>query len=82
MSVHASNSVTLPERWLNGRQAAKHLGVSYGTLRKLIRLGHIPHPIRRRGCGRQFFDKLALDGSLVASAPNEGSTLNEWDTVK
>jgi excisionase family DNA binding protein len=59
---------TTPSRGMKTRDAAKYLGVSVNTLQKLIRLGHVPAPVKFSGLDRNFHDRFALDAVISARA--------------
>lgn len=63
------NPVIVPApRGLNVIAAAKYMGVSPGTFRKLIRLGIAPQPLNLPQVNRNIFDKEAIDRAMSALA--------------
>ena len=56
----------IPARGMKTRDAAKYLGVSVNTLQKLIKLGHVPPPVKFPGLDRNFHDRVALDAVISA----------------
>jgi hypothetical protein len=59
---------TLPPRGMKTRDAAKYVGVSVNTFRKLIKLGLMPVPIKFPGIDRNIHDRIALDAAMSARA--------------
>jgi hypothetical protein len=48
--------------------AAKYMGVSPGTFRKLVRLGIAPPPLQIPEIDRNIFDRQAIDRAMSARA--------------
>jgi hypothetical protein len=59
---------TSPSRGMKTRDAAVYLGVSVNTLKKLIRIGVVPPPVRLPGLDRNIHDRFDLDAVLGARA--------------
>jgi hypothetical protein len=55
-------------RGMKTRDAAKYLGVSVNTLKKLIWIGVVPAPVRLPGLDRNIHDRFALDAVMSARA--------------
>jgi hypothetical protein len=55
-------------RGLNVIAAARYMGVSPGTFRKLVRLGVAPAPLHIPEIDRNIFDRLAIDAAMSALA--------------
>jgi predicted site-specific integrase-resolvase len=64
-----------PSRGMKSRDAARYLGVSVNTLKKLIRLGVVPPPVRLPGLDRNIHDKVALDAVMTASMQNRNEVM-------
>jgi hypothetical protein len=62
----------IPARGMKTRDAAKYLGVSVNTLQKLIKLGHVPPPVKFPGLDRNFHDRFALDAAMSSLAARGG----------
>jgi hypothetical protein len=63
-----TNIQDAPSRGMKTRDAAKYLGVSVNTLKKLIRIGVVPPPVRLPGVDRIIHDRFALDAVMSARA--------------
>ena len=59
-------------RGLNVIAAAKYMGVSPGTFRKLVRLGIVPAPLNLPQVNRNIFDRHAIDQAMTAMAVRHG----------
>jgi hypothetical protein len=55
---------TIPSRGMKTHDAAKYVGVSVNTFKKLIKLGLVPAPIKFPGLDRNIYDRLALDEAM------------------
>ena len=64
----------LPPRGLNGHQAVQYLGVSLGTLKKLVQLRLVSPPIDLPGCKREIYDRLAIDAAMTARSQAGAAT--------
>jgi predicted DNA-binding transcriptional regulator AlpA len=53
-------------RGLNVINAAKYMGVSAGTFRKLVRLGIAPQPLKIPEVNRNIYDREAIDQAMTA----------------
>jgi hypothetical protein len=65
--IPTSTAMTAP-RGLNVIAAAKYMGVSPGTFRKLVPLGVAPQPLRLPEIDRNIFDRQAIDAAMSARA--------------
>lgn len=63
-----TNIEMTPARGLKTRDAAKYVGVSVNTFRKLITLGQLPAPIKFQGLNRNIHDRVELDAAMSAQA--------------
>jgi hypothetical protein len=61
-------SIAMPARGLSIREAAKYMGVSPGTFRKLFRLGIAPAPMNLPQVNRNVYDREAIDRAMTALA--------------
>ena len=67
------NPVVMPApRGLTVVQAARYMGVSAGTFRKLVRLGIMPPPLNIPEIERNVFDRVQIDASIEARARRHG----------
>jgi hypothetical protein len=57
-----------PPRGMKTRDAAIYLGVSINTLKRMIKLGIVPPPVKFPGLDRNFHDRLALDAVISSRA--------------
>jgi hypothetical protein len=57
---------------MNVIAAAKYMGVSPGTFRKLVRLGIAPQPLKIPEIDRNIFDRQAIDRAMSARAASHG----------
>ena len=55
-------------RGMNVISAAKYMGVSAGTFRKLVRLGIAPAPMNIPEVNRNVYDRQAIDQAMTALA--------------
>jgi hypothetical protein len=70
-------------RALTFRQNAEYWGISPNTLRKLIRQGIVPGPIKVPGLGRLLFDREQQDVAISALRGEAAEAqVNEWDSVR
>jgi hypothetical protein len=58
-------------RGMNVIAAAKYMGVSAGTFRKLVRLGIAPQPMNIPEVNRNIYDREAIDAAMTALAARE-----------
>jgi hypothetical protein len=65
-------SPALPPRGLNVIAAAKYMGVSPGSFRKLVRLGIAPQPLKIPEIDRNIFDRQAIDAAMTARSMRHG----------
>ena len=60
-------------RGMNVINAAKYIGVSPGTFRKLVRLGVMPPPLNIPDLTRNIYDRVQLDAAIEARAVRHGA---------
>jgi len=61
-----TSASALQPRGMSVGAAARNMGVSPGTFRKLVRLGIAPAPLKIPEIDRNFFDRLAIDAAMNA----------------
>jgi len=67
---------TMPApRGLNVIAAARYMGVSPGTFRKLVRLGIAPQPLNIPEINRNVYDRVQIDAAMEARAMRHGAAL-------
>lgn len=59
-------------RGLNVIAAAKYMGVSPGTFRKLVRLAIMPPPLNIPDLTRNVYDRVQIDAAMWARAQRHG----------
>jgi predicted site-specific integrase-resolvase len=60
---------TMPApRGMNVISAARYMGVSAGTFRKLVKLGVVPAPMNIPEVNRNIYDREAIDKAMTALA--------------
>jgi hypothetical protein len=60
-------------RGMNVISAAKYMGVSPGTFRKLVRLGIMPQPLNIPEIERNVFDRFQIDDAMSSRAMRHGA---------
>jgi hypothetical protein len=59
-------------RGMNVIAAAKYVGISPGTFRKLVRVGIMPPPLNIPEIERNIFDRVQIDDAMSARAVRHG----------
>jgi hypothetical protein len=59
-------------RGMNAIAAAKYVGISPGTFRKLVRVGIMPPPLNIPEIERNVFDRVQIDDAMSARAVRHG----------
>lgn len=65
----------LQPRGLSVITAARYMGVSPGTFRKLVRLGIAPQPMNIPEINRNVYDRLAIDAAMNARSVTDNPTI-------
>jgi hypothetical protein len=70
--VMGNPAIVPAPRGMNVIAAARYMGVSPGTFRKLVRLGIMPQPLNIPEIERNVFDRQAIDDAMSARAASHG----------